>query len=98
MQAALLKMATPAVTFGTVCPIFCRVNAIFLAHSPKTSGGPGPPREVVLARLKSGPRTRVSAIFFFFDFNVLYNRRKIMLILCWSISPGDFSKEFYVKA
>ena len=64
MQAALLKMATPAVTFGTVCPIFCRVNAIFLAHSPKTSGGPGPPREVVLARLKSGPRTRVSAIFF----------------------------------
>ena len=34
LEAALLKMATRAVTFGTVCLIFCPVNAIFLAHSP----------------------------------------------------------------
>ena len=33
-------------------------------------------REVVLAPLKSGPRIRVSAIFLFFDFNVLYNPPK----------------------
>ena len=98
MGPALLKMGTRAVTFGTVRLIFCRVNAIFLAHSPKKSGRPRQPREVVLAPLKSGPRIRVSTIFFFFDFNVLYNPRKIMLILSWSLSAGDFSKEFYVKA
>ena len=87
-------MGTRAVTFGTVRLIFRRVNVIFLAHTQSekveqawttSGGGPG---------LKSGPRTRVSAIFFFFDFNVLYNSRKIMLILCWSLSAGDFSKEF----
>ena len=39
--------------------------------------------------------TRVSAIFFYFrDFNVLYNPRKIMLI----VKCGDFWREFYVKA
>ena len=76
MGPTLLKMATRAVTFGTVRLIFCRVNAIFLAHSPKKSGVPGPPREVVLARLKSGPRTRVSAIFLFFDFNVFVQPAK----------------------
>lgn len=42
--------------------------------------------------------TRVSAIFYFFDLNVLYNPRKIMLILCRSLSAGDFWREFYLKA
>lgn len=51
--------------------------------------------------------TRVSAIFYFFDLNVLYNRRKInvlynprkiMLILCRSLSAGDFWREFYLNA
>ena len=50
--------------------IFLPSKCYFLAHSPKKSGRPRPPREVVLASLKSGPRIRVSAIFFFFDFNV----------------------------
>ena len=82
-------MGTRAVTFATIRLIFCRVNAIFLADSPEkirqawstSEGGPG---------LKSGPRTRVPAIFYFFDLNVLYNPRKIMLNVCWSLSAGDF--------
>ena len=74
-------MGTRVVTFATIRLIFCRVNAIFLADSPEkirqalttSEGGPG---------LKSGPRTRVPAIFYFFDLNVLYNPRKIMLNVC----------------
>ena len=42
--------------------------------------------------------TRVCAIFYFFDLNVLYSRRKIMLILCLSLSAGDVWREFYVNA
>ena len=39
---------------------------LFFWHTVrKKSGRPRPPREVVLAPLKSGPRIRVSAIFFF---------------------------------
>lgn len=41
---------------------------------------------------------RVSAIFYFFDLNVLYNPRKIMLIFCRSLSAGDFWREFYLNA
>ena len=54
----LLKMCTRAITFGTDRLIFCRVNAKFLARGPQNSGRPGPHREVVLARLKSGPRAK----------------------------------------
>ena len=52
---ALLKVVTQAVTFGSTRLIFCRVNAKFLARSPKELGEPGPPREVVLASLNSWP-------------------------------------------
>ena len=55
---ALLKVVTQAVTFGSTRLIFCRVNAKFLARSPKELGEPGPPREVVLASLNSGPRAK----------------------------------------
>ena len=43
-------------------------------------------------------RTHVSVFLYFFEFNVLYNPRKTMLLLCWSLSAGDFSRELYVKA
>ena len=43
---------------GSARLIFCRVNAKFLARSPKELGEPGPPREVVLASLNSGPRAK----------------------------------------
>ena len=55
---ALLKVGTRTVTFGSDRLIFCRVNAKFLARSPKELGEPGPPREVVLAGLNSGPRAK----------------------------------------
>ena len=42
--------------------------------------------------------TRVCAIFYFFEFNVLCNPRKITPILCLSLSAGEFWREFYVKA
>ena len=53
---ARLKMGTRAVTYRLARLIFCRVSANCLARGTKKSGGPGPPREVVLARLKSGSR------------------------------------------
>ena len=56
MGPARLKMGTRAVTYRLARLIFCRVSANCLARGTKKSGGPGPPREVVLARLKSGSR------------------------------------------
>ena len=41
---------------------FCGAKANFSARVPKNLGGPRPPREVVSARLKRGPRAKTRGI------------------------------------
>ena len=56
LSTALLNFGTRANNIGHGPLDFCRVKANFSARVPKNLGGPRPPREVVSARLKRGPR------------------------------------------
>ena len=56
MGTALLNFGTRASNIGHGTLDFCRVKAIFSARVPKNLDGARPPQEVVLARLKRGPR------------------------------------------
>ena len=50
---------------------FCGVKANFSARVPKNLGGPRPPREVVSARLKRGPRAENRGILVPRDFALM---------------------------
>ena len=62
LSTALLNCGTRANNIGRGPLDFCRVKANFPARVPKTLGGPRPPREVVSARLKRGPRAETRGI------------------------------------
>ena len=62
LSTALLNFGTRANNIGHGPLDFCRVKANFSARVPKNLGGPRPPREVVSARLKRGPRAETRGI------------------------------------
>ena len=62
LSTALLNFGTRANNIGHGPLDFCRVKANFSARVPKNLSGPRPPREVVSARLKRGPRAETRGI------------------------------------
>ena len=62
LSTALLNFGTRANDIGHGPLDFCRVKANFSARVPKNLGGPRPPREVVPAHLKRGPRAETRSI------------------------------------
>ena len=62
LSTALLNFGTRVSNIGHGPLDFCRLKANFSARVPKNLGGPRPPREVVSARLKRGPRAETRGI------------------------------------
>ena len=63
LGTALLYFGLRANNMGHGLLDFCRVKANFSARVPKNLGGPRPPHEAVLARLKRGPLVATGEIF-----------------------------------
>ena len=88
MSTALLNFGTRANKIGHGPLDFCRVKANFSARVPKNLGGPRPPREVVSARLKRGPRAETSGILVPRDFALMTESERKANALSLKMNAG----------